>query len=69
MFNLHNSGSNPIKDAATVVLEISILLARQVTGAILVDIGELAVTQDLGVAFCAGVRVSAGRPFSSKPPS
>ena len=49
MFNLHNSGSNPIKDAATVVLEISILLARQVTGAILVDIGELAVTQDLGV--------------------
>ena len=43
------SGSNLIKDAATVVLEISILLARQETGAILVDIGELAVTQDLGV--------------------
>jgi len=49
MFNLHNSGSNPIKDAATVVLEISILLARQKTRAILVDIGEFAVTQDLGV--------------------
>jgi len=43
------SGSNLIKDAATVVLEISILLARQKTRAILVDIGELAVTQDLGV--------------------
>ena len=43
------SGSNLIKDAATVVLEISILLARQETGAILVDIGQLTVTQDLGV--------------------
>ena len=43
------SGSNLIKDAATVVLEISILLARQKTRAILVDIGQLTVTQDLGV--------------------
>ena len=31
------------------LIEISILLARQETGAILVDIGQLAVTQDLGV--------------------
>ena len=30
-------------------LEISILLARQETGAVLVDIGQLAVTQDLGI--------------------
>ena len=30
-------------------LQISILLARQETGAILVDIGQFAVTQDLGV--------------------
>ena len=31
------------------VLEKLILLARQETGAILVDIGQLAVAQDLGV--------------------
>lgn len=31
------------------LIEISILLAWQETGAILVDIGELAVTQDLGI--------------------
>ena len=31
------------------LLQISILLARQETGAILVDIGQLTVTQDLGV--------------------
>ena len=31
------------------LIEISILLARQETGAILVDIGQLTVTQDLGV--------------------
>lgn len=37
MFNLHNSGSNPIKDAATIVLEICILLARYERGAILVE--------------------------------
>ncbi len=49
MFNLHNSGSNPIKDAATVVLEISILLAWQETGAILVDIGQLTMAQDFGI--------------------
>ena len=37
MFNLHNSGSNPIKDAATDVLEICILFARNERGAIFVD--------------------------------
>ena len=43
------SGSNPIKVTATVVLEISIFLARQETRAILVDIGQLAMAQDFGI--------------------
>ena len=44
------SHKKPQREGAEVFeLERFILLARQETGAILVDIGELAVTQNLGV--------------------
>ena len=44
------SHKKPQREGAEVnELEISILLARQETGAILVDIGQFAVAQNLGV--------------------
>ena len=44
------SNKKPQREGAEVFeLERFVLLARQETGAILVDIGQLAVTQDLGI--------------------
>ena len=44
------SHKKPQREGAEVFeLERFILLARQETGAVLVDIGQLAVTQDLGI--------------------